>query len=177
MLKNILFATDLGPYTSHALAHVETLAKHFDAQVSLVHAVSPLSEFTNAIVKSYCSDDVKREVLETRNIRGILESVRDEVFDLVTANQDLGESLLERISDIVIVPGKAAPTILFEADRLRADLIVIGNHGVDALDDRVLGSVAAKVLQLAKVPVFLVPMLHQSVSGIQNDLFPKIADK
>lgn len=159
MIKKILFATDLGPYTPLALIHVEALARHFNAEICLVHAVPPLSDFTNAVVKSYCSEDVKREVLRTGNIKGIIESVRDEVFDMIASNHLIENNLLSRLGDIVIVSGKPAPIILFEAERLRADLIVIGSHGPDTVDGRVLGSVSTKILQLAKVPVFMVPML------------------
>lgn len=158
MFKKILFATDIGPYTPLALVHVESLARHYGAQISLVHAVPPMSEYTNTIVKSYCSDEVKREALKTGNIKGMIESVRDEIFDMITGNPLLEGAIMDLIDDIVIVPGKPAHIILFEADRLQADLIVIGSHGAEGLSDGILGSVATKVLQLAKVPVFLVPM-------------------
>ncbi len=159
MIKTVLFATDLGPYTPLAFVYVESIARHFDAKICLVHAVPPLSEFTEAIVKSYCSDAVKREVLRARNIKGIIESVRDEVFEMIASNHLIEDNLLNRLGDIIIVPGKPAPIILSEADRLKADLIIIGSHGPDAIDHHVLGSVSSKILQLAKVPVFMVPML------------------
>ncbi len=159
MIKKILFATDLGPYTPLALIYVESLASNFDAKISLVHAVPPLSEFTDAIVKSYCSDAVKQEILRTRNIKGIIESVRDEVFEMIAMNHLIEDNLLNRLGDIIIAPGKPAPIILDEAKRLQADLIIMGSHGADAIDHRVLGSVSSKVLQLSKVPVFMVPML------------------
>lgn len=159
MIKTVLFATDLGPYTPLAFVYVESIARHFDAKICLVHAVPPLSEFTQAIVKSYCSDAVKREVLRARNIKGVIESVRDEVFEMIASNHLIEDNLLNRLGDIVIVPGKPAPIILSEADRLKADLIIIGSHGPDTIDNRVLGSVSSKVLQLAKIPVFMVPML------------------
>ncbi len=159
MIKTVLFATDLGPYTPLAFVYVESIARHFDAKICLVHAVPPLSEFTSAIVKSYCSDAVKREVLRARNIKGVIESVRDEVFEMIASNHLIEDNLLNRLGDIVIVPGKPAPIILSEAERLKADLIIIGSHGPDTIDQRVLGSVSSKILQLAKVPVFMVPML------------------
>ncbi len=159
MIKKILFATDLGPYTPLALVHVESLARHYGAEISLVHAVPPLSEFTSAVVKSYCSDKVKREVLQTRNIKGIIESVRDEVFDMIASNRLIEDNILSRLGDIIILPGKPAPIILFEAERKNVDVIIIGSRGPDSIGEHVLGSVASKVIQLSKVPVFLVPML------------------
>ncbi len=169
MIKKILFATDLGPYTPLAFLYVESLARSCDAKISLVHAVPPLSEFTDAIVKSYCSESVKREVLHTRNIKGIIESVRDEVFEMIASNRLIEDNILNRLGDIIVVPGKPAPIILSEAERIQADMIIVGSHGPDAIDHRVLGSVSSKVLQLAKVPVFLVPMLDSRALILSND--------
>ncbi|WP_086931351.1 universal stress protein [Agarilytica rhodophyticola] len=168
MFRKILFATDLGPLTSLSLAYVESLAQHFDAQISLVHAVPPLSEFTNAVVKSYCSDDIKREVLKAGNVQGIIESVKDEVFEMIASQSEVEENILNRLKDIVIVPGKPVPIILFEADRLEADIIVIGSYGVDGAQRNVLGSVATKILQLSRVPVLLVPMINPNPMDIRN---------
>lgn len=176
MIKKVLFAMDLGPYTPLALLYVESIARHFDATINLVHAVPPLSEFTEAIVKSYCSEAVKREVLRARNIKGIIESVRDEVFDMIASNHIIEDNLLSRLGDIIIVPGKPAPIILSEAERLHVDLIIIGSHGPDTIDNRVLGSVCTKILQLAKVPVFLVPMISAgALSKPRDDDMPNLA--
>jgi nucleotide-binding universal stress UspA family protein len=136
MIKTILFATDLGAFTSHSLLHVESLARQFNAQVSIVHAVPPIGEFAAAVVRSHCSDQVKKEVLQTSHIKGLLEAMREQIFEVLARD-----------------PGG-------EAGLLGSDLIVVGSHSAEALDGRLLGSVATKVLQLAKVPVFMVPMMN-----------------
>ncbi len=159
MIKTILFATDLGAFTSHSLLHVEALARQFNAQVSIVHAVPPIGEFAAAVVRSHCSDQVKKEVLQTPHINGLLEAMREQIFEVLACEPigDLG--LLSFVKDIVVSPGQPAAVILQEAERIGADLIVVGSHSAEALDGRLLGSVAAKVLQLARVPVLMVPMI------------------
>ena len=52
--------------------------------------------------------------------------------------------------------GEIAPTIARLAQELTCDQIVMGTRGRSALGDLILGSVAVKVLHLAKVPVTLV---------------------
>jgi nucleotide-binding universal stress UspA family protein len=52
--------------------------------------------------------------------------------------------------------GAVVPTILAAADRLSADLIVLGTHGRTGLARLVLGSVAEGVAHRAHVPVMLV---------------------
>ena len=51
--------------------------------------------------------------------------------------------------------GEAAETIVKLAGDLDCDLIFMGNHGRGALPNAILGSVATKVLHLARVPVLL----------------------
>jgi nucleotide-binding universal stress UspA family protein len=55
-----------------------------------------------------------------------------------------------------VVQGEIAPTIARLAEELACDQIVMGTRGHTALGDLLLGSVAVKVLHLAKVPVTLV---------------------
>lgn len=51
--------------------------------------------------------------------------------------------------------GEPAATIVKEATELGCDLICMGNHGRGALPNAILGSVATKVLHLARIPVLL----------------------
>jgi nucleotide-binding universal stress UspA family protein len=55
------------------------------------------------------------------------------------------------------LPLSAAHAILEESRRQRADVIVLGRTGRSALGDVLLGSVAQRVLALARRPVILVP--------------------
>lgn len=59
-------------------------------------------------------------------------------------------------SSATVVVGPVAQTIVAQADSLGCDAIVMGNRGLTALGDLVLGSVAVKVLHLARCPVTLV---------------------
>ena len=174
MIKKILFATDLGPYTSHALLHVESLSRSYDATINLVHAVPPISDFAAAIVKSHCSETVKAEVLSAPHIKGLLECVRNEIFEQIATNALVEENMVKRISEIIVVPGYPASVILDEAKRCQADIIVIGSHGAESIDNRLLGSVANKILQLAKVPVFLVPMTKLNANHQFLDISPSV---
>lgn len=160
MINTILFATDLGAFTAHSLIHVESLAKQYGAKVSVMHAVPPIGEFAAAVVRSHCSEQVKQEVLSTSHISGLMDTMREQIFEVLAREPFVESGLLSMIVDIVVAPGQPAAVILSEAQRVGADLIVIGSHSTDALDGRILGSVATKVLQLAKVPVLMVPMMN-----------------
>lgn len=55
-----------------------------------------------------------------------------------------------------VMAGRIAETIVHQADKLRCGEIVMGTRGMGSLANLVLGSVATKVVHLAKVPVTLV---------------------
>lgn len=55
-----------------------------------------------------------------------------------------------------VATGEPAQVILDQATRLRADEIVVGSHGHGPLGQAVLGSVAARVVHEARVPVVVV---------------------
>jgi nucleotide-binding universal stress UspA family protein len=57
----------------------------------------------------------------------------------------------------LLVQGPAADVIVLEADRLRADIIVLGSHGHGAMRHLLLGSVSDAVLRKTTRPVLIVP--------------------
>ena len=57
----------------------------------------------------------------------------------------------------LLVQGPTVGTILDQAKRLNADLIILGSHGHGAVYRAVLGSTSEGVLHGSKVPVLIVP--------------------
>lgn len=57
----------------------------------------------------------------------------------------------------LLVQGPTIETILAEAERVGAGMIVVGSHGHGKLFDLVVGSVSAGVIRKARVPVLVVP--------------------
>ena len=57
----------------------------------------------------------------------------------------------------LLVPGPTVQTILEQAEKLGAELIVMGSHGRGKLFDLVVGSVSAGVIRKSRVPVLVVP--------------------
>jgi nucleotide-binding universal stress UspA family protein len=155
MIQTILFATDLGPFSAHAMEHTVDLAVSHRARVVVVHAVEPLNSFAQAMVSTYLDEttspgDSSAPLLASIKSR-ILRSLADECSD-----SDLS---FEYFSDVCVVQGRPAEVILREANRVGADLIVMGSHGPEAMGNNMLGSVTSRVLQLSKVPVYMVPMI------------------
>ena len=60
-------------------------------------------------------------------------------------------------SSAEIMTGRPADEIVYEVDRCKADLIVMGTHGRRGLQRAMLGSDAEQVVRHSAVPVLLVP--------------------
>jgi len=64
----------------------------------------------------------------------------------------------DRVASIEVIDGNPAGDILQKADEIRADVVVMGTHSKGPLAHAFLGSVAEKVLQRIKIPVFMIPI-------------------
>ena len=75
------------------------------------------------------------------------------------AVQKLADGLREQGIDAtaLLIQGPTVATTLNQADKLGADLIVVGSHGRSAIYDVLVGSYSAGVLRKSKVPVLVVP--------------------
>ncbi|EXJ16354.1 universal stress protein [Imhoffiella purpurea] len=86
--------------------------------------------------------------------------------EIAKAQQSEGESDMQSARDLLdraqmpytphIMVGPVAQTIAQLAKDLNCDAIVMGTHGRGELANLVMGSIAAKVIHLVKIPVTLV---------------------
>lgn len=158
MVKKILYATDLGIYGPYLLEHVNDLAQRHGAKVVVVHAIEPLSPFADAILEAFVPEDARRS-LKSDGLNEVLDTIRQQVLEAFEDDFIDFEGDRDWLDDVRVLAGKAPDVILSEAQKINADLIVIGSHGSREEPHRLtsIGSVASKVLQLSPIPVYLVP--------------------
>lgn len=144
MYKRILVAIDGSETSNLGLRHAIQLAKEQHAQLRLVHALD------NVVVES---------------------ETYAEMTDLWNARKKSGQALLQKARSLAakaaIEPEtkllesetfgqRIADSIVEEAERCRADLIVLGTHGRRGLSHVFLGSVAEGVVRISTTPVLLI---------------------
>lgn len=158
MLRSILYATDLGLYAPYVLQHALSLARTFHADLHVVHAVEPLGLFAESLLQTYL-DEASLQDLRSNGLARVMGSIEQRVLE--GFRDEVGESGdMSIIHSVHVAQGDPAQIVLDEARKLGVDLLVVGSHSHGAAQDIPLGRTAARVLQLAEVPVYLVPMLQ-----------------
>ncbi|MBD9416614.1 universal stress protein [Pseudomonas sp. PDM16] len=159
MIRSILYATDLGLYAPYVLQHALSLAKAFQAELHVVHAVEPLGLFAESVLNTYLDEKTLQE-LRSKGLTTVMASIEQRVLE--GFRDEMGETQqdMQIVRSVRVAQGDPAQVILDEARKLGVDLLVVGSHSHGAAQDIPLGRTAARLLQLAETPVYLVPMLQ-----------------
>lgn len=155
--KTILYSTDLSANAAYAFQHAISLAKMYDAQVHILHMMQEMDASVVSYVASVMGED-KFADMELDHEQELREEIHEKL-DRFAAEElaDFPEELA-RVASVIVHHGNAVAGILTEADRLSADLIVMGTHGKGPMRYAFLGSVAEKVLRKTLRPVMVIPL-------------------
>jgi nucleotide-binding universal stress UspA family protein len=58
----------------------------------------------------------------------------------------------------LLIQGPIVETTLKEAERLKAEMLIVGSHGYGAVYDLLVGSISRGILKHSKIPVLVVPV-------------------
>lgn len=139
--RHILAATDFSPASERAVDTAIELAVRFDAKLSVLHVLEPVRPDAVAVPVPF-----PVEVLN--EIRS--EAIRQLDAAVALARKQRSEARGE------LAEGTAWREIVASAERLRADLVVVGSHGRRGLSHHLLGSVAERVVRASPVAVLTV---------------------
>jgi nucleotide-binding universal stress UspA family protein len=144
-VKRVVVATDFSDGANRALTVAIRFAKLLGAAVDLVHvypmaAAGVMSPLPGVVQMPPPPPDVMDEI--------------DRSLDAMAKQIDAAG--VERLT--TILQGRAADEIVAYANRIPADLIVMGTHGRTGIRRVLLGSVAEQVLRQARCPLLVVPL-------------------
>ena len=140
---NILAAIDFSPVTEQVLLTLERIGSSMPAHVWLVHVAPPDPDF----VGYGTGPDVVRSQVAVEH--------RERHRQLQVHAHRLRSAGVETTA--LLLQGATVETLMAEADRLSAALVVLGSHGHGRIYDLVVGSVAEGVVRASTLPVLLVP--------------------
>jgi len=148
MIKRIVLALDGSPESQHALPVAEELARATGAAVTVVH----VREMMLAPVVGGVPRRIDEEKVEA--------TVRSSVESLLAAGIDAELRIVAST-----YAGGPAHEIAEVAKDVDAGLIVTGARGLGMIRGLLVGSVAHRLLYVARCPVLTVPLPHEESEG------------
>jgi nucleotide-binding universal stress UspA family protein len=143
-MTRLLAAVDLSDVTTAVVHEAELLATALAAPLTLLHVAQP---------------DPNEFVGYQAGPQSVIESRAHKLEVEQATLEKLAASLRYRglEAEALLVEGPTAETILQEADRLDASMLILGSHGHGMLYHAFVGSVSAAVVKESRRPVLIVP--------------------
>ncbi len=151
-MKKVLIALDYDP-TARKIAEMGyELGKAMNAEVILLHVISD---------PVYYSSTEYSPIMGFTGYLNLDPLQQNTIENLKTASLNFLEKSRDFLGDptiqTMIAEGDFADSILKTAERIHADVIVIGSHSRKWLENIVMGSVTQEVLQHTKIPLYIIP--------------------
>lgn len=143
MAKNILALVDFSEISEKVVAKAGELASLYDAKCWIVHIAAPDPDFVGYSVGPQHERDHRADILKEEHAK--LQDYKNEM-------EEKGITC-----DALLIQGDLPKTTIDEANKLEADLIIIGSHGRSQLYELLVGSVAEYLLRNSDVPVLVMP--------------------
>ena len=119
-------------------------------------------------MQSYLCRDTQKE-FQQEGISRIIDGVKGRIVDVLEEEFIDGQQSLSKIRDVRVIAGKPVDIILEEASNCNADMIIMGSHGEENATPNVLGSVTSRILQMSRVPVYMVPLVRSVLYRAQSE--------
>lgn len=148
-VEELLVAVDFSAGTEQVLAVAARLAGPAGATIHLLHVAAPEPSFVGYDRPGGPEDRDRRA-----------DELRDEHEALQVMAGAVGETGIT--VKPLLVKGATIEVILAEADRLGADLIVVGSHGHGAVHRFLVGSTPDSLIRQSDIPVLVVPVHERS---------------
>lgn len=142
-MNTILAPIDFSDVTGAVIDSASHLSRILDARLYVLHVAPPDPDF------------VGYEVGPKSVRESLAKKFRKEHHQLEELELKLKAGGVQ--VEALLVQGATAEKILSEADRVKADLIVMGSHGHGALRKLLVGSATEGVMRGLRCPVMVVP--------------------
>lgn len=142
-LHNVVVGIDGSEQSCHAAAISSDIARRSGATLHFVTIVRPPEGWWGIVGSPPTPSALSKSLTEAQR----------EILDSVVAAVDLTDIEVIQVEDV----GDPARMLLDYAEKVDADLMVIGRRGAGLIERLMLGSVANRVVHDAECPVMLVP--------------------
>lgn len=147
-IQQVLVAIDRSAMAGEALKRAISIAKEKSAKLIVIHVIEPL-------------------FLEVPYAKSVDE---DKIRQKLTEEIDRLNSQAQVEYILFIESGPAAGTIGHTAEKIQADLLVVGSHGKKEIQSNHFGSTTLKLIQRTHIPVLVVK--NEVKTNYQNMIAP-----
>ena len=142
-MKKILVAIDFTEDIELVLDYTKIIAKAFEAKVRLIH-----SESVEAFITSFEPDQIPTfELIEAQ--KKVISKKLDEL------KKKIESAGIE--TSAVLMEGPTVDSILEEAEKFKAELIILGSHKHGKFYHIIAGSIHDSIVSHSNIPVLIVP--------------------
>lgn len=143
-LKNILVAVDFNDAIGELMGFAESIASKFGAKIWIVHVTAPDPDFVGYDPGPQYIRDFRAEELkdEHRRLQGLSKAFIDKSIE----------------SEALLIQGATVETVIAEAEKLKADLLILGTHKHSFLHELLQESVSLELLKKGKIPLLAIPI-------------------
>ncbi len=153
-IRKILVPVDLSDPSRHAALFATRFAHHVGAEILLLHAYYAPDMQTIPYDETFGFQGTLTEYLTQ-----LRENARKETLAFMRGLKETAqkEGLGKVKTDYFVVKGSLDDAVFYADETYGPDLIILGARGRDKRRDDPIGSMAARILEKAKVPVLVVP--------------------
>jgi nucleotide-binding universal stress UspA family protein len=152
MYKKILVALDGSEPSNHALNHAATIAKEFEAKLTLLAVVQRVmipifpDEGFGAVPLSAAKDMAQYQ----EKMRTLYQNVLDDAEEKIEKEYPNVEF------ESILKEGRPSATIVEHAENENFDVIVMGSRGIGGYTGWILGSTSRRVVDSCTKPILIV---------------------
>ena len=142
-MQTIIVAIDFSDITPKVVERGAEIARSFASQLWLIHIAAPEPDFVG-----YGTGPQSKRDWRAKTLREEHKYLQEKARELELSGIKVTPLLLQ---------GETVETILREASKLKAEMIVLGSHGRGGLYKALVGSVSEGIIRKASCPVLIVP--------------------
>ena len=140
--EKILTAIDFSENSDYAFEHALTLAKQFQAELTIMHVINEPVDLRGFYVPHISFEQLEKEIEEgaEKMMEKFCQTKMADFTNYKTA----------------IITGVPYEEIIKKAEEIGTSLVVLGTHGRTGLDHIIFGSTAERVVRSASCPVLTI---------------------
>ena len=158
-----MYATDLSQNSVYAFRYAVEAAESYEAEICILHVLERIPSAEGYLLRDSPLGKGLKTEYEAERAEAV-EKIKGRLGEFCRQELKDKPALLKRLT-IQVIDGQPAAEILQKVDGLKPDLLVMGTHGKGLLAHAFLGSVAKKVLNRIKIPVFIIPIPEKTDIG------------